>query len=305
MRIIEGCCMRAPAPLPDGFGSGPFTLAAALARGVTPGRLRSSDLAVPFRGIRSPSARSGRLAMCEAYALRMGPTEAFSHATAAELWGLPLPWRTRVDPRLHTVVWAGVHPTRARAVVGHRANETPQLRRWRGLRVIAAADAWCQLAGELSERDLIVAGDRLIGLPRALATETEIDAAIARYGAKRGARALRRARARLRPRSESPRETLLRLDVIDAGFPEPEPNGVIELASGRRTRADLVFREYRVILEYDGQHHRSDANQWSKDVDRLNELAANGWVVIRVNKDTQVRQVLGLLRHALTARGWA
>jgi uncharacterized protein YecE (DUF72 family) len=154
----------------------------------------------------------------------------------------------------------------------------------------------------LAERELIVAGDRLLGLPRPLATETEIDAAISRYGSRRGALMLRRARLHLRPRSESPRETLLRLDVIDAGFPEPEPNGVVRLRSGRSTRADLVFRRHRVILEYDGQHHREDERQWAKDVDRLNELAADGWIVIRVNKHTRRAETFRLLRAALDSR---
>ena len=252
-----------------------------------------------------PLSLSGsRLATCRAYALRIRRHEAFSHSTAAELWGLPLPWRVQSDPRVHVVVWNGVQPPRAAGVVGHRSSEVPPLRRRRGLRVVAPADAWCQLAAVLDERELIVAGDRLLGLPQPLATDDEIHAAITRHGSRRGARILRRARARLRARSESPRETTLRLDVIDAGFPEPEPNGVIRLSSGRSTRADLVFRRFKVILEYDGQHHRDDATQWAKDVDRLNELATDGWIVIRVNKDTPRAGVFRLLKNALSSRGW-
>ena len=98
---------------------------------------------------------------------------------------------------------------------------------------------------------------------------------------------------------------MLRLDLLAAGFPEPEPNGVVLLTSGRSTRADLVFRVFKVIVEYDGQHHREDAVQWAKDVDRLNELAANGWIVIRVNKDTDRAGLIRLLGDALVSRGWA
>ena len=298
--------MRTPSPLPSPYDRKAFTARSALDSGITPRRLRARDLESPFRGIRVPRHLSrSRLATCRAYALRMREHEAFSHATAAELWGLPVPRRVSTDPRLHVIAWNGEFPSRAEGVVGHRTAKEPQLRRRSGLRLVAAADAWCQLAADLDERALVVAGDRLLGLPHPLASGTEIDAAIARYGTRRGARRLRRARARLRARSESPRETLLRLDVLDAGFPEPEPNGVVRLRSGRTTRADLVFRPYRVILEYDGQHHREDAKQWAKDVDRLNELAVNGWIVIRVNKDTRRRDVFQLLRDALTSRGWA
>jgi hypothetical protein len=298
--------MRRPTPLPPPLDRTPFTIASADGLGVSKRRLRAKDLATPFRGIRMPQSHSGsRMATCRAYALRMRPYEAFSHATAAELWGLPLPWRLRADPRVHVVVWNGRQPSRAASVLGHRIADEPHLRRRFGLRVVAPADAWCQLAAELEERDLVVAGDRLLGLPKPLVTEAEIDAAVARHGARRGARRLRRARARLRPRSESPRETMLRLDLLAAGFPEPEPNGAVLLASGRSTRADLVFRAFKVIVEYDGQHHREDAEQWAKDVDRLNELATNGWIVIRVNKDTDLARITRLLRDALVSRGWS
>ena len=40
-----------PGPLPDSLGEG-FSVRAALREGVTPGRLRGTDLAVPFRGTR-------------------------------------------------------------------------------------------------------------------------------------------------------------------------------------------------------------------------------------------------------------
>ena len=297
--------MRRPTPLPSPLDRTPFTIGSAGAAGVSTRRLRALDLETPFRGIRMPRSLSGtRVATCRAYALRMREHEAFSHATAADLWGLPLPRRLQSSVRIHIVAWNGIQPSRAAAVVGHRIDAEPELRRRFGLRIVAPADAWCQLASELDERGLVVAGDRLLGLPEPLATEAEIDEAIARYGSRRGARRLRRARARMRRRSESPRETMLRLDLVDAGFPEPEPNGVVRLRSGRSTRADLVFCAFKVIVEYDGQHHRDDATQWAKDVDRLNELAANGWVVIRVNKDTDRNAIFHLLREALVAGGW-
>ena len=103
----------------------------------------------------------------------------------------------------------------------------------------------------------------------------------------------------------SPKETELRLDVIAAGFPDPEPNGVITLRSGRKTHGDLVFRGWKVLLEYDGDHHRENDSQWAKDVDRLNELAANGWLVIRVNKRSAFSSIARQLTEALELRGWA
>ena len=212
--------------------------------------------------------------------------------------------RLHTANRLHVTVWDGVYPPRVREVVGHRAIDPPPTARHHGLKLVAAADAWCQLSTALSQLELIQAGDRLLGRPQPLTTAAELDDAIARYAKRRGCRVLRAAREHLRVGSESPKETELRLAVIEAGFPDPEPNGVIMLRSGRKTHGDLVFRRWKVLLEYDGDHHREDAAQWAKDVDRLNELAANGWLVIRVNKRSPFGEVERQLSEALELRGW-
>ena len=174
--------MRTPMPLPGPLRGRAFTVDAAIEQGVSVRRLRPGDLATPFRGIRAPAHAETRLDTCRAFALRMRGHEAFSHATAAELWGLPLPRRLTDERRIHVTTWNGTQPPRCAGVVGHRSVEPPPLRRHAQLRLIAPADAWCQLASVLAERELIVAGDRLLGLPRPLATAAEIDAAIARYG---------------------------------------------------------------------------------------------------------------------------
>ncbi len=232
------------------------------------------------------------------------PTTAFSHTTAAVLWGLPLPRRHQTGRDLHVTVWGGVYPPRVRNVVGHRTGSAPRTHLRGGLLLVSPADSWCQLSTMLTELELIQAGDRLLGRPQPLATIDEVDDAIARYGRRRGCRVLRAAREHLRAGSESPKETQLRLDIVAAGFPDHEPNGVIALSSGRATHGDLVFRRWKVLLEYDGDHHRESDSQWAKDVDRLNELAANGWLVIRVNRRSQFQSIARQLAEALELRGW-
>ncbi|WP_136706506.1 hypothetical protein [Agromyces sp. H66] len=293
-------------PLPLDFALAPFTTHDARARGLTVKRLRGSDLVIPVRGVRLPRAEEASLtARCHALQLHVTHADwAFSHVTAAALWGLPLPWRLESSTTLHVTVWGGKYPPRVRNVAGHRAVEAPPTRRHRALRLVAASDVWCQLSPVLLELELIEAGDRLLGRPAPLATVDEIDEAIERYGKRRGCRGLRAAREHLDVGSESPKETELRLRVIEAGFPEPESNGVIELRSGRSTHGDLVFRRWKVLLEYDGEHHREDG-QWAKDVDRLNELAGNGWLVIRVNRHSDFEVIARQLADALELRGWA
>lgn len=293
-------------PLPLDFSLGPFTRDEGLAKGLSTKRLRGRDLTIPVRGVRLPRSEADSItARCAALLLHLPhPTIAFSHTTAASLWGLPLPRRIQAARELHVTVWGGVHPPRVRNVVGHRTIAAPLTRIRGGLLLVSPAETWCQLSTQLTELELIQAGDRLLGRPQSLATIAEIDAAIERYGRRRGCRVLRAAREHLRAGSESPKETQLRLDIVAAGFPGHEPNGVIVLRSGRTTRGDLVFRRWKVLLEYDGDHHRESDSQWAKDVDRLNELAANGWLVIRVNKHSEFTAVARQLKDALGLRGW-
>jgi len=292
--------MRRPAPLPLELRLGPFHIDEAARAGVSRRRTRADDLVIPFRGIRASGPLDG-WARIAAYAVRMPPGHVFSHQTAALLWGLPLP---RGAPALHVAAPEPMREPRMRGVVGHRLGSGIPVDFAQGFPAVAPCDVWCQLAASLSLDELIAAGDRLVGWPQPLATITEVDRAIARFGARRGAIRLRAARREVRPGSASPRETGLRLALERAGFPSPEPNGVIELSGGGSTPGDLVFREWKVILEYDGEQHRTDERQFHRDVLRLDLLALDGWIVIRIGKRMTASDALGLLEHALRRRGW-
>lgn len=96
---------------------------------------------------------------------------------------------------------------------------------FRGVRAPAGADALIDLCRAYAQR--------------MLAAIDAIDAAIERFGSRRGAIRLRAARADLRPGSASRRESRLRLRVLRAGFPEPELNTPIALDADRTTHGDL------------------------------------------------------------------
>lgn len=231
----------------------------------------------------------------------------FSGRTAAGLCGIPLPATIERDVRVEVTALDGARAPRGRGVLGRSTHLSPNLVRVPGVPgalMTAPADAWCELAGVLSLDDLIAAGERLIGLPRPLATADEVDAAIARHGRRRGATRLRVARAEMRANVYSRRETFVRLALVRAGLPEPEPNGIIVLRSGRRTRGDLVFRAYRVLVEYDGEQHLLDTDQWATDVSRLNDLAEDDWRVIRITKRTPRAEIVARTERALRDRGW-
>jgi very-short-patch-repair endonuclease len=192
-----------------------------------------------------------------------------------------------------------------RGVVGHRLGRGIPVTLVRSLPAVAPCDAWCQMAETLELDELITAGDRVLGWPVPLASLADLDAAIGRHGARRGAVRLRSARREIRQGSASPRETRLRLAVLRGGFPEPECNGQVRTAAGFSTHGDLVFRAWRVILEYDGDQHRTDARQFARDVGRLNLLALDEWLVVRVGRHLGFPDALALLDRALRSRGWS
>lgn len=242
------------------------------------------------------------LERCHAYAAKLPSDQWFSHQTAARLWGLPLPRAFETDDVLH-ISSPGREP-HGRGVVGHRRTAHRDIRLLDGLPLSSPCEAWCELAGVLDRDALIEAGDRLLAWRNPLATEPELVEAMRRWAGRRGARVLRAAWLEIQPGSASARETWSRLLALRAGLPKPELNGPVELRSGI-THGDLVFREYRVILEYDGEQHRTSSSQWARDVDRLNELALAGWLVVRVTRRSTPSAVLALLEEALRSRGWS
>ncbi|WP_438853525.1 hypothetical protein [Agromyces sp. M3QZ16-3] len=295
--------MKSPSPLPPALAGRPFSVHRAVALGVSRGRLPARDLEIPFRAVRAPVGTDSLAELCRAYAERMPPGHVFSHATAALLWGLPLP-SGRARP-LHVAAPAPQRQPRMRDVVGHRLGAGIPTTEHHGFPLVAPVDAWCQLAASLGRDDLVAAGDRLVGWRRPLAKPEELRAAVVRYGSRRGAIRLREALADLRAGSASRRESLLRLRVLRAGFPEPELNAPIRLGSGWTTHGDLVFRAQQVLLEYDGEQHRVDAKQFHRDVERLNDLAADGWIVIRIGRLLPPPRALEQLERALRSRGWS
>jgi very-short-patch-repair endonuclease len=124
----------------------------------------------------------------------------------------------------------------------------------------------------------------------------------------RGAAAATSALGLSRQGAESRPETQLRLLLARAGLPEPELQA--EIRSGNRLLGfvDLFYRDYGVIVEYDGDGHRTNARQYDRDIARIDDLIEANYTVIRVRKrglyDTPDYTIARVTR-ALSARGWA
>ena len=302
--------MSQRSPLPRPFADAPFTVGKARAGGVSRSRLRSSDLDTPFRGVRVRAGRAETLEdRCRACQARMHSEQFFSHLTAARLYGLPTPWPAEAEP----LDVCSVSPHRSIRAVGVRGHELTMAPEQRvhlvgGLRTLDAVSVWIQLAPQLTERELVVMGDGLLRRQRPLSHLDYLWQRVELNAGRRGQRKLLAALAQVRARTDSPRESELRLDLIAAGLPEPEVNPKILDTSGRFLGfGDLVYFEQKVVVEYDGQQHRTNDRQFGHDVTRLNGLTEDRWIVIRVTKEhwaARHRVAIPQVRRALLAGGW-
>jgi very-short-patch-repair endonuclease len=308
-------------PLPLVLRDAPMSAKHARELGVSASRLRASDLEVPFRGVRMPAPSvPGPLRRARALATVLTNQQFFSHQTAALIWGMPLPLALQQDPTVHVSAFRPDLPPRRIGVVGHYLKPgTATTGEWLGLPVASAATTWTQLATALTPYELVAAGDFLLRGVDTLAkygyrpaytplvTLEELEAAT-RWCRRRGAEKLREALGRVRDKVESPKETELRLTLIDGGLPEPEINREIRSDSGEFLgRVDLSYPEYKVVVEFDGEQHRQDRYQFDRDIDRIHKLEENGWRVIRIRAAllrSDPMEVVRRVRVALIARGW-
>jgi len=292
-RLRDAVTVR-PSPLPAELGPGPFSTAGARRLGVPSGRLRRHDLLHPTRGSHARVEPETLVERAAAFAVAMPGDRAFSHLTAALLWGLPLPGAlekaaTVEDAPLHVIAPTQDGMAKRKGVVGHRGLEVRAVAgpSGAGVRVVDVADTWCDLGelprGSLSITDLVVAGDAAVALLDARSGRA-VGAAALRESLRarnrpRGALALRQALTLVRPGVRSPMESRARLMFVDAGFPEPEVNAPVTDSVGEwLAEGDLVWRRQRLVGEYQGKHH-ADRHRRSDDAFRRGLLEHNDWRV--------------------------
>ena len=301
--------------IPRPLTSRPFTVREALDAGLTPGRLEGKDLLIPHRGMRSWSPPASLVERCRELAPLLGPDQAFSHETAAAIWGIELPSALAEGPLHVTSRYPRMAPRR-RGVHGHRiSSPVTRLVVVADLPVVDIVTVWTQLAAALSVDELVAVGDQLVLDPvvldpRRIRPYTTIEQLRERLDgfSGRGAAALSRALPLVRAGAESRTETLLRLLLLHAGLPEPEVNRDIRAQNGAFLgRADLVYPAFKVIVEYDGDHHRTSVRQYDADISRFDRFLAAGWIVIRVRSRglfVQPGQTIARVTAALHSRGW-
>ncbi|MER6946944.1 DUF559 domain-containing protein [Nonomuraea sp. NPDC000554] len=105
----------------------------------------------------------------------------------------------------------------------------------------------------------------------------------------------------------SPRESWLRVVLVDGGLPRPTTQIRVPLAPAGTAYLDLGWELYKLAVEYDGQGHHSSPTAQRHDDLRRRQLRDQGWRVMAVRKDVIPGQTANLLEHvanSLIERGW-
>lgn len=234
----------------------------------------------------------------------------FGMTTALELQGVPVPSHCNLDTAaLHVTVQTRsgrphIRPLKSVPVIVHIWSHcTPQslIHISNGVHALHVFHVWAQLSPYLSTEDLVVLGDSILtmlvrnGAPDADKLYLELQRFIKEMPPFRGKSICRQAMTLVRPNIRSPAESSLRLGVQRHGIPDGRCNVVvpgITFRSGAAISLDIAWVEFKVGVEYDGDHHRTDKVQWRRDNEKKRErLRAHGWILIIVTAQNLIDEM--------------
>lgn len=139
----------------------------------------------------------------------------------------------------------------------------------------------------------------------AIATGVEAEQVLelaARYRGLRGIRSARTALDLMDAGGQSPRETWLRLLLIDAGCRRPRTQ--IRVTDGfNEAFIDMGYDDVKVGLDYEGKHHATDRSRVVHDIGRNELIEREGWIDIRVVVEHSRAFILHRVREAFARRG--
>lgn len=272
------------------------------------GQLRNAAFTRPFRGVRiAPGVVVDHLRRCAALAARMPSGHALSHTTAALLHGIPLPFELETGP-LHVTAPSPARGSKAAGTLGHRSLlRDEDVTTVDAIPVTTVERTWCDLAPMVALPDLVAAGDYLLRWTAPATTRELLVEASDRHPSRRGRPTRLAALDLLSAYSESRPESHMRVALVMSPLPDPIPNFPVYLTAARRNiRLDLAYPAYRVGLEYQGDHHRSDRSQWRSDVGRGNDAVDEGWSMLYFTGDDlpDMPALVARVERRLRSRGW-
>ena len=281
--------------------TGPATRSDLRASGLNERELRHPDVVRLSRDTYLPRALSGELTTRLAAVLLTAPPGAVvSHLSAADVWGLQIPFRDRSDDRVDVTSPEG---SRAESRIDRRLYRLPigdlDVVRRKSLPITTPARTWRDLAGILEPPALLAATDQIVN---GLASRRELQEELARRPRGRGC-----ARARLvlpvsSPLADSPMESVLRWLIHDACLPMPVLQFAVRDAGVVLAAADMAWPEHKVLVEFDGDVHR-ERKTFVNDRRRQNRLVAAGWIVLSFTSADVYGDPAGVLAQIRCALG--
>jgi hypothetical protein len=248
----------------------------------------------------------------------MNPKHAFSHATAAELYQLPVP-AYALGAGLHVAAPFPLRAPSGKGVIGHQVAQSLWARqdivpedyetdRLFAFTALTPELVWAQLAETLACDDLVAIGDAIVGGGHPIGTIAGLREMTHACTGRRGAHRMAAAVELVRVGSLSRPESLLRLIVVRAGIPEPALNLQVTDGLGRPiSMADLCWPEFRVLVEYEGDGHRVSPGKFRSDITRGERYQDGGWFQLRASaRDVfgDPNPFVGRLARRLRERGW-
>ncbi|HEV7361835.1 MAG TPA: hypothetical protein VGN92_12130 [Mycobacterium sp.] len=125
-----------------------------------------------------------------------------------------------------------------------------------------------------------------------------------RYRGARGLRRLNDVLPLVDGGAASPKESWLRLLLLDAGLPKPSTQIPVHRGWQLVGLLDMGWEDRMVAVEYDGDQHRADRRQFVRDIDRIAAMEELGWVVIRVVAEHRPQDIIDRVSQALARRGY-
>ncbi|MBW3087558.1 DUF559 domain-containing protein [Bifidobacterium sp. 82T24] len=152
-----------------------------------------------------------------------------------------------------------------------------------GVICMAPVDVWLQFSQYLVVAELVVLAESIIR--RRQIGKRDFLERLQRTGRFKGRTRCYEALSLVDEKSESVQETRVRLTILRHGLPQPQVNYAIRLDDGSIVVVDMAYPERRVIVEYDGDHHRIYRNQYLRDQHKRRALHNAGWRVLVVFMD--------------------
>jgi len=101
--------------------------------------------------------------------------------------------------------------------------------------------------------------------------------------------------------AQSPKETWLRLLVIDEGFPRPRTQ--IHVTDGvNNAFLDMGWNEPKIGLDYDGELHQTDRPRFVHGIGRNELVRSRGWLDVHVVAEHRRAFIVHRLEEAFTQR---